>query len=962
LTLAAAPLAALWLAITPGVNVSAAPGRQPIPGTEAPGQAGSTRLGDVDPAAHLSVAVTLPVRNQATLRQFIAEVSSQSSPLYGSYLTPQQFNDAYGPTPQEVATVTSFLSSQGLHIDNIAANNEVIDASGYASAVESAFGTSLGRYHDAALGRDYFANDGPISVAADIAPMIVTVLGLNNHYLLRHHSAHTRPHVGGGPAGGYTPVQLKTAYDVNPLATAGYTGGSQHVGLFELDGFLQSHINTYDTQYGLTSPAPSVVSVGSGPLGGGQVEVELDIEVIQAVAPAANITVWEGPNTAQGIVDTYNAMVTSNTTATNSTSWGLCEASALTVHGFITAEDNIFQQAAAQGQSFFAASGDDGAFDCGSGAPPGTLAVDNPADDPYITGAGGTTLNLNGSNGYSSESAWSGTPNPSNGTGGGLSTVFAKPSWQTGPGVQNSYSNGNRQVPDVASDADPATGVSIYTTINHQTGWTVVGGTSAAAPSWAAFAALYNQDATANGKPHLGFANPVLYGLAASPQASPAFHDITTGNNLFYNATAGWDYPTGWGTYDAYNLASDLIAGIGNVANGGFETGSFAGWTTGGAASSIVTSSHSGTYAAELGATTPTNGDSTMQQTITVPASGGTLTFWYETVCPDTLTYDWSLVQIKNGSGTVLATPLSKTCTNNNTWTQVSFNLAPWSSQSIVLCFLSHDDNYGGDPTYTLFDDIAVGAPLNDFSISANPGSLNVAQGANVNSTISTAVTIGSAQTVALSVSGTPSGATTSLNPTSLTGNGSSTLSVNGGTAAPGTYTLTVAGTGTSATHSTTITVTITPSSPVVTNGGFETGNFSGWSTSGASESVVTSPPPHSGTHAARLGSTAVTNGDSKMQQTITVPSGGGTLTFWFQSVCTDTVTYDWSLMQIRNTSGIVLAIPLNKTCTNSGAWVQVNYSLASLANQQIVLYFANHDDNYPGDPTYTLFDDISVH
>ncbi|TMF13137.1 MAG: hypothetical protein E6I33_11330, partial [Chloroflexi bacterium] len=549
--LAGVGLVALGLAMTTSVRVTASPGRQTLPGTGAPGLAGTTRLGNLDPASHLSVAVTLPLRNQAGLRQFIAAVSTPSSPLYGRYLTPQQFAAGYGPTSAQAATVSGYLTSQGLHIDQVASNNEIIDTSGTVAAMKSAFGTSLGRYHDAALGRDFFANDGPATVPVSVASLIAGVAGLDDHYPLRHHGVADTPHLGGGPAGGYTPAQLKTAYDVNPLASASYTGAGQHVGLFELDGFQQSNITTYDNQYSLGSPAPSVVAVDGGtPLGSGQNEVELDIEVIQAIAPAASITVWEGPNTNQGVIDTYNAMVTSNTTATNSTSWGLCEP--LSSSSVITSEDSIFQQAAAQGQSFFAASGDNGAFDCATAQ----LAVDNPADDPYITGAGGSTLYLNGSNGYSSEGAWA-TPSRSLGSGGGLSRVFARPSWQTGPGVQNSFSNGTRQVPDVASDADPATGVSIYS----KGAWTVFGGTSAAAPSWAAFAALYNQDAAANGKPHLGYANPALYQLAGGSQAFPAFHDLTTGDNLYYNATPGWDYASGWGSYDANNVARDLIGG-----------------------------------------------------------------------------------------------------------------------------------------------------------------------------------------------------------------------------------------------------------------------------------------------------------------------------------------------------------------------------------------------------------------
>jgi kumamolisin len=222
------------------------------------------------------------------------------------------------------------------------------------------------------------------------------------------------------------------------------------------------------------------------------------------------------------------------------------------------------QQAAAQGQSFFAASGDFGAFDCANSQPPSSgLAVDNPANDPMMTGVGGTRLLLNANFTYSSESAWS-TPSatPPRGTGGGLSTFFIRPAWQTGPGVANSFSTIYRQIPDVALDADPATGYSVCVntcaTSPPGQGWVVIGGTSAGAPSWAAFIALYNQYAAGTGRPRLGFANPMLYNLASNPQTSPPFHDVTTGNNLNYPATSGWDYPTGWGTPLVSNLVVDI--------------------------------------------------------------------------------------------------------------------------------------------------------------------------------------------------------------------------------------------------------------------------------------------------------------------------------------------------------------------------------------------------------------------
>src|SRR5438094_5055159 len=227
---------------------------------------------------------------------------------------------------------------------------------------------------------------------------------------------------------------------------------------------------------------------------------------MHAVAPASPITGWEGPNTDPGVNATYNAIVTSNTTKSSSTSWGICEPN--TTQAEMTTLDNIFKQAAAQGQSFFAASGDYGAYDCGDKR----LTVDSPANDPYITGTGGTALTLNTDGTYKSESSWANTGTfPATGSGGGLSSYFAKPSWQTGPGVANGYSNGKRQVPDVSLDADPRTGYSVYVTHNGVTGWNVVGGTSAAAPLWAALTGVYNQYATASGKPNLGFANPTLY-------------------------------------------------------------------------------------------------------------------------------------------------------------------------------------------------------------------------------------------------------------------------------------------------------------------------------------------------------------------------------------------------------------------------------------------------------------------
>jgi len=322
---------------------------------------------------------------------------------------------------------------------------------------------------------------------------------------------------------------------------------------------------------------------------------------------------------------------------------------------------------------------------------------------------------------------------------------------------------------------------------------------------------------------------------------------------------------TGTGTYATHSTTITLTvnpSGGGSVVvNGGFETGDFTGWTRSGVLLPTIQSggAHTGTYSAKLGSSVPFNGDSILQQTITVPSAGGTLVFWYNPHCPDTIQYDQQQAQIRSTGGSILATVMN-VCSNSAVWTQVSYSLNPWAGQTVVLWFNAHDDNYPSDPTYMLLDDVAVNA------------------------------------------------------------------------AAPN----------------------------VLVNGGFETGTFSGWTTGGALLPTIQSGGAHTGTYAAKLGSSTPYNGDSWMQQTVTVPSAGGTLTFWYQPHCTDTITYDWERMEIRNTSGTTLATVLN-VCSNSGVWTLVTYSMNTWAGQTVVLWFNNHDDNYPSDPTYTLVDDVAL-
>ncbi|HEX6776953.1 MAG TPA: hypothetical protein VF099_02075, partial [Ktedonobacterales bacterium] len=268
-----------------------------------------------------------------------------------------------------------------------------------------------------------------------------------------------------------------------------------------------------------------------------------------------------------------------------------------------------------------------------------------------------------------------------------------------------------------------------------------------------------------------------------------------------------------------------------------------------------------------------------------------------------------------------------------------------------------------GSATHSTTVSVTVTAPAtNDFSISANPTSLSIAQGSNGTSTISTAVTSGSAGTVSLTASVSPSGPTASLNPTSVTAGGSSTLTVTvGSTVATGTYTVTVTGTEGSATHSATVTVTVTSSGGGggIVNGGFETGSFSGWTTSGAATSISTTA--HSGSFSGEAGASTSTNGDSNIIQTFTVPTGNGALSFWYEVVCPDTVTFDWATATLKdNTTGTTSTI-LGKTCTNNHTFVKVSASV--IAGHSYTLTLTSHDDNFnnPPDPTFTLFDDVTL-
>ncbi len=545
----------------------------PINGQTVPLLSQAKLLSATSGQQQLNLSIGLQMRNQQKLNILLANQHNPHSPLYHHYLTPQQFAAEFGPTDAQQQQVIQYLHNAGFVVSHVSSNGLLIDASADVAQVEGAFSVKINNYQVGA--RKFYANASAPKIPNSVSSLIVSIGGLDNsthmrplyHLTSQSSKSVTTSAVAKRAMAGFGPTDLLGAYDGAALQQAGDKGANQSVAVFELDGYQQSDIAQYLQTYNLGNPSISNVLVdgSTGAAGAGAIEVELDIEVVAAMAPGASQTVYEGPNSTQGVNDTYNKIVTDNKTQITTISWGECETQSGAAE--LQTLDGIFKQGAAQGMSMFSAAGDSGAYDCNDS----NLAVDSPASDPNIIGVGGTNLQTSGG-AYGSESVWS---NPSDtqrspkgsGGGGGISNTFAQPTWQTGPGVKNQYSNGNREVPDVSADADPATGYAVYCTVSAagcpSTGSITVGGTSAAAPLWAGSMALINNYLQSQGKSSAGFVSPQLYTLASSQQQYPPFHDVTSGTNLYYPATANYDEASGIGSPDIYNIARDLAAGTG---------------------------------------------------------------------------------------------------------------------------------------------------------------------------------------------------------------------------------------------------------------------------------------------------------------------------------------------------------------------------------------------------------------
>ncbi|WP_224281228.1 protease pro-enzyme activation domain-containing protein [Streptomyces sp. LS1784] len=704
--IAVLPLTAVSLGVSTAqaATPNAAP-RVALPNTVNPAVAHSEKKGDVPAAQQIAVSVSLKLRNTDALDRFLTAVATPGTPEYGHYLTPEQFTAQFGPTQAAVDQVRAYLAQQGLTVTDVSANRQVVNAHGTAAQVSQAFGTHESSYLDPQLQRAFFANDAAASIPSDLAAVVQGVSGLDNHAVRKNRLATPNavtPNTASSTPSGMAPAQYTGAYNLNKT---GADGTGTTVALWEFDGYKSSNLTTYDSQYGLSGPAVSTVSVDgasydSAP-GQGQGEVELDSEIVRGAAPKATQLVYEAPNSDQGEIDMANKIVTDNRVSVVSISWGSCEPD--TTASSMTAVDNAFKQAAAQGISIFSASGDDGSRDCTRSTSGSTVkAVDFPASSPHQTGVGGTNLKVSSSNTYSSESAWSTA-------GGGVSTVFAKPSWQTGTGVSGTM----RTVPDVSSNADPASGFAIYTA----GAWQVYGGTSAAAPLWSGYAAQFNQKAKAAGQPVLGEASPRLYSVASSSSYGSTFHDVTTGANQDFSAKAGYDQVTGWGSPVADALTTALLGGGTTppsggctaaqlIGNGGFESGTASPWT---ASSGVIDNSasqpaHSGGWKSWMDGYGSAHTD-TMSQTVSIPAgcASAKLTFWLhiDTAETGSTAYDKLTVQ---ANGTTLATYSNADAAAG--YVQRTLDLTSFAGKTVTVTFTGTEDS--SLQTSFVIDDVAL--------------------------------------------------------------------------------------------------------------------------------------------------------------------------------------------------------------------------------------------------------------
>ncbi|MGA9508192.1 MAG: protease pro-enzyme activation domain-containing protein [Candidatus Sulfotelmatobacter sp.] len=710
-------------------------------------------VGVLPPSQRMNLAIMLPPRDQANLDSLLGRLYDPTSPNYHQFLSVSQFTEQFGPTVEDYQAVVDFAKANGFTVTNTPPNRLLVDINGTVAQIQSAFHVVMTVYKHPAENRTFYSPDREPSL--DLSVPISHIAGLNDYSIPRPMikkapvmAALKSDASGSGPQGAYRPSDMRAAY----YGGTALTGTGQSVGLLEFDGYELADVKSDMGGESYTVTITNVL-VDGGTAGSDGDDGEQAIDIAQPIGMAPGLTsvrVYIAPGSSSigvGDVDIFNKMATDNISKQLSCSWGWAPEDA-------SSNDPIFKEFATQGQNLFVASGDAGKYT-------GNNNTDEsyPAEDVYVVAVGGTDLTTNGAGGpWESETAWSDS------SGGPADDKFTIPSWQVG--VANSSNGASatiRNIPDVGAEAN-------FDNILCDDGtcyYNEYGGTSYAAPRWAGYLALANQQNVTNHGTTLGFLNPLIYPIAFGSSYDSNFHDITSGSNG-YPAVTGYDLVTGWGSPNGATMINTLTVGstprftLSNspssltIAEGGasgtstITVNDVSGFT--GSVSLAASGLPTGVTAAF--SPNPTTGSSTLKLTASTSATTGTKT-----------------VTITGTSGSLVAT------------TTLALTVSATSSPN--------------------------------FTISASPASLSVKRGGKGTSTIKISSEDSFSSATTLSATGLPSGVTAVFSSNSVTppANGSATSTLTftaSATATIGKATITVKGTSGSLSHSATITLTVT--------------------------------------------------------------------------------------------------------------------------------------------------------
>jgi subtilase family serine protease len=711
----------------------------------------------------MTLDVVLQLSDRPGLQAFLKEIYDPASPSYRNFLSVPEFTARFGPSQADYDAVVHFAQANGFTVVGGTRDGMDVQIKGPVSAVQAAFHVTLSTYQDS-TGRTFYGIDR--EPTADLPFPLWHISGLDNasnpHPMFVKKSDYAKAHgmaeedvvthatTGSGPSASFLGSDMRAAY----YGGTALTGAGQNLGLFEYLGTDLADLTTYFKNVGQTNNVPitllstdgtSTSCVDSGRNGCDDTEQTLDMTQALGMAPGlASLVMYVG-STDTAII---SAMTTHSPLPTTiGCSWGWTPADASTL-------DPYFEKMSSQGQNFFAASGDSSTWSSSNEA--------WPADDANVVSVGGTDLVTASAAGpWKSETAWTDS-------GGGISPdSIAIPSWQKLSGVINSSNKGSttlRNGPDVSANAN----FTFYVCAD-QTTCTAndYGGTSFAAPMWAGYIALANQQSVSNTGTTLGFINPTIYAQNITSAYATDFHDITSGTSGSYSAVTGYDLVTGWGSPNG----SGLINALTGSAAPGFSLSASptsVSVVQGSSGTSTITSSVTGGF----------------DSAIALSASGE----------PTGVTVGFSPTSITGaGTSTMTLTVASTTATGAYTITVSGTSGSTTETTTVSLTVTS--------------------TPTPAFTISASPTSVSVVQGNSGSSTITTTVSGGFNSAIALSASGQPAGVTVTFSPASIAAPGSGTSAMSmavASTTATGTYTITVTGSGESITHTATVSLTVT--------------------------------------------------------------------------------------------------------------------------------------------------------